>query len=145
MFDERIGFSYSRKGAMIGGEDSLFSMAVKRANYPIYYQPHARAWHKISANKLSKAYFLRRNFWEGVTTLVVLYLSDSIEPEDFPGVIRWHVSNVASNLAGFLSPRRAPRIGSGDAKELMRLAATCANSLGTIWYGLRFLRTRRIP
>lgn len=144
-FDERIGFSYSRKRAMIGGEDSLFSLAVKRANYSIYYQPHARAWHKISKNKLTKRHFLRRNFWEGVTTLVVLYLSGSISSKDFPGTIRWHIRNIVDQLFCFFIRGDGFGVRLLDAKEWMRLGATCLHSLGTICYCLKFLWARTIP
>ena len=144
-FDERVGFSHARKASMIGGEDSLFSLRAQQAKYSIYYQPRAKAWHKISKTKLTKRHFLRRNFWEGVTTLVVLYLSGSISSKDFPGTIRWHIRNIVDQLFCFFLRGDGFGVRLLDAKEWMRLGATCLHSLGTICYCLKFLWARTIP
>lgn len=63
-FDDRLDYSYDRKTSLISGGDSLFSLRIKQANYPLYFHPGAQAWHKISKHKLTLRYFLKRNFWK---------------------------------------------------------------------------------
>jgi glycosyltransferase involved in cell wall biosynthesis len=144
MLDERIGFSYARKTSLLAGEDSLLSLKVKQANYSIYYQPQAKAWHKISKNKLIPQYFLKRNFWEGVTTVVVLYLSGSATLASCPGFILWHIREIGRQIWHAVFPKNT----GGNltrAKARMRLAAACAYSLGAIYASAKLLWTRRLP
>jgi GT2 family glycosyltransferase len=144
-FDERVDYSYARKTSMISGGDSFFSLKAKQANYPIYYQPQAQAWHKISKHKLTKKYFLRRNFWEGVTIVIVLYLSGSATPASFPGIIRWHMGAIRSRLWRFFFAKNESGIDWTQSKAWMRLAAECSYSLGVIYCGLKFLWTHKLP
>lgn len=70
-FDERLGFNLRRKHSMIAGEDSLIALRIKEAGYLIYYQPKSKVYHHISSAKLTKKYFLKRHFWEGVTHVAI--------------------------------------------------------------------------
>jgi glycosyltransferase involved in cell wall biosynthesis len=72
-FDERVGSSIRKKHTMtmITGDDSLMALRVKDAGYPIYYQPKSMVYHRINSTKLTKKYFLRRHYWEGVTHVTV--------------------------------------------------------------------------
>ena len=56
--------SHTRKRGMIGGEDSLLSLRARTPASGFTIRAH-RAWHKMSAQKLTRTSFLRRNFWEG--------------------------------------------------------------------------------
>ena len=70
-FDDRVGFNESRKKPMIAGEDTLIGLCAREADNTIYYQPDAKVFHHISSTKLSRKYFLRRHYWEGVTQIVL--------------------------------------------------------------------------
>ena len=144
-FDERLGYSYARKRGMIGGEDSLFSLRARQARYPVYYQPAALAWHKISAHKVKKAYFVRRSFWEGVTQLTVLHLSGSAPADNCDGIIRWHNDQIrhwARRLAKtLLHWTRA----TNPAQEAMEAVSSIANSAGVIRAALKLRATGHLP
>jgi GT2 family glycosyltransferase len=144
-FDERLGYSYSRKRGMIGGEDSLFSLRARQAGYPLYHQAAARAWHKMAASKLTKAYFVRRSFWEGVTLLTVLHLSGSIPADRWHRVVGWHAREIArwgGRLAGTLV--RWPRVAHPD-QEAMEAICSIAQSAGIIRAALKLGTTGRLP
>lgn len=144
-FDERIDYSYARRTSMISGGDSLFSLKVKQANFSVYYQPQARAWHKISKNKLTPKYFLKRNFWEGVTIVAVLYLSDSVTLTSCPGIIFWHMREIGRQIWHAIFPKNRSWENLTHPKARMRLAAACAYSLGAIYASAKLLWTRRLP
>lgn len=144
-FDERLGPSYSRKRSMIFGEDALFSLRARQAHYPVYYQAAARAWHKMSPYKVTKAYFLRRSYWEGVTLLTVLHLSGSIPAEAWHRVVRWHVREMARwgwRLGRTLI--RWTRIPN-PAKEMMEAVSSMASSAGVIRAALKLRSARHLP
>ena len=94
LFDERLDYSYSRNSGLLSGGDSLFSLRMKQNGYPIYYQPAARVWHKISRTKLNRRYMMKRNYWEGVTYITVQFILGTIRPERCPGIIRWHLRRI---------------------------------------------------
>jgi len=77
-FDRRLGFNEGRKNSMMAGEDSLMAIKVKNAGYSIYYYPEASVFHYIGSNKLTKKYFLRRHFWEGITVVNIAKISGCI-------------------------------------------------------------------
>lgn len=93
-FDDRVGFNSGRKNSMIAGEDSLMGLQVRAKGYPIYYHPDAQVFHYISAAKLSKKYFLRRHFWEGVTFVVLEDTRNAVNRRRLQSMFRWHVKNV---------------------------------------------------
>jgi GT2 family glycosyltransferase len=144
-FDERLGYSYARKLSMIGGEDSLFSRRARQAGYPLYHQPTARAWHKISAHKVRKVYFIRRSFWEGVTQLTVLYLFGSVPLDHCNGIVRWHAHEIrrwVRRLAGTLL--RWTR-ATNPAEEAMETISSIATSAGVIRAALKLRATGHLP
>lgn len=145
LLDERIGFSYARKNSMVGGEDSLWAIKIKQANYAVYYQPLAIAWHKIPRSKLTKKYFFKRNFWEGVTTVSVLHLSGSEMVANLPGVIRWHFREIGRQMWRALSPKNTSWKSLLQAKTQMHLAAAWAYSLGVIYASAKMLLTKQLP
>jgi len=145
-FDERIDYSYARRASMLAGGDSLFALKAKQANYAVYYQPYARAWHKIAKGKLTKRYWLKRNFWGGVTIVVVLYLSGSAPAQSFPGIIRIHLHEIGRHIWYFFRPKsRSLRSNITLPQAWMRLAGECAHSLGVIYISLKFLLTHNLP
>ena len=145
-FDERVDYSYARRASMLAGGDSLFALKARQAHYAIYYQPAARAWHKIAKRKLTKQYWLKRNFWGGVTIVVVLYLSGSAPAQSFPGIIRIHLHEIGRQIWRFFRPTRGSfRSNIALPQAWMRLAGACAHSLGVIFISLKFLLTRDLP
>jgi glycosyltransferase involved in cell wall biosynthesis len=144
-FDERLGYSYERKRGMIGGEDSLFSLRARQARYPLYHQSAARAWHKISAGKLSRRYFVRRSYWEGVTQLTVLHLAGSVTIDQCFAVAHWHARTIVHwgrRLARIvLRWTRRPN----PAQEAMEAISFMANSAGIIRAALKLRATGQLP
>jgi glucosyl-dolichyl phosphate glucuronosyltransferase len=145
VFDERLGPSYARKRGMIFGEDALFSLRARQARYPVYYQAAARSWHKMSARKLRKAYFIRRSFWEGVTLLTVLHLAGSIPADRSCRVVLWHARDIvrwAWRLGGTLIRWKQ---GANPAQEAMEAVSSIAHSAGVIRAALKLRATGRLP
>lgn len=138
-FDERVGFSYHRQHPMIGGEDSLFTLKAKQAGYPIYYQPHAKVKHKISQRKLTRLHFLKRNFWQGVTTIVVMHLCTPLFLESLNGIIHYHTKHISTQLWQMLIPINK------SVKFYMNGLASIAESLGIIYTCNTIKRTGNIP
>lgn len=144
-FDERVGYSYARKRGMIGGEDSLFALRARRAHYSVYHHPAALAWHKMSAHKVSKAYFVRRSFWEGVTQLTVLHLSGSASADHSPGIIRWHAREIGRWVRRLARVLLRWRWSANPAQEVMEALSIIANSAGIIRAALKLRTTGRLP
>ncbi len=101
-FDERLGFNLKRKHSMIAGEDSLFALRIKEAGYSIYYQPKSKVYHHISSTKLTKKYFLKRHFWEGVTHVAVESYSGASTRRRLRGHFLWNSKKVLTTGAGIL-------------------------------------------
>ena len=93
-FDDRVGFNESRKKSMIAGEDTLIGLCAREAGYTIYYQPDAKVFHHISATKLSRKYFLRRHYWEGVTQIVLEDCRNKLDNKRLCGILLWHIRNI---------------------------------------------------
>ena len=144
-FDERLGPSYARKRGMIFGEDALFGVRARQAGYAVYHQAAARAWHKMSARKVSKMYFVRRSFWEGVTELTVMHLSGSLPVDRWYGVARWHVGNITRWGRRFAKTLIRWRRTPNAATDAMEAVCTIAYSAGVIRAALKLRSTGRLP
>jgi GT2 family glycosyltransferase len=144
-FDEMVGFSLGRAHGMIAGEESLLALRAKEAGYKIYYQPEAKVFHHISAKKLTKRYFLRRHFWEGVTTLVIQYLLGTVDLNNLLSVIRSQVRAIAGGIWLFFLPKGNSKESLTHATAWMRLTAECSYRLGVIYCALKLLWTHRLP
>jgi glycosyltransferase involved in cell wall biosynthesis len=144
-FDARVGPSYTRKRGMIFGDDSLFSLRARNAHYAVYHQGAARSWHKMLPHKMTKAWFIRRSFWEGVTLLTVLHLAGSVQPRQWHRVVLWHSHEVlrwGRRLAGTLV--RWPR-AANPGREAMEAVSSIAHSAGVIRAALQLRATGRLP
>jgi GT2 family glycosyltransferase len=144
-FDERLGPSYARKRGLIYGEDALFAMRARHAKYPVYHQARARSWHKMTASKLTRAYFLRRSFWEGVTLLCVLHLAGTIPAERWHRVVLWHLRDAGrwtGRLAGTLL--RWPWVAKPEQRA-MEAMSSIAHSAGVIRAALKMRATGQLP
>ena len=144
-FDERLGYSYSRRQSMLAGEDSLFTLRIKRKGHQLYYAPAAAARHRIAAAKLSFFYLLRRYYWEGATQLTLLYLTGQISRASSPGIIRSHCRKLFREaLKGFvrhhLQDSRWP-----SRKKIVGAACECLRSIGIIVWAGRLANRGSLP
>jgi GT2 family glycosyltransferase len=144
-FDERLGPSYSRKRGMIFGEDALFSLRARQARYPVYYQAAARSWHKMSPRKVTKRYFVRRSFWEGVTLLTIMYLSGSVPAEHWNRVVGWHMGEIVRGGRRLTKTVLRWRRATNPAQEVMEAVSSIANSAGVIRAALKLRATGHLP
>ncbi len=143
-FDERLGPSYARK-RLIYGEDALFALRARHARYLVYHQAAARSWHKMTARKLQKMYFIRRSFWEGVTLLCVLHLVGTIPASRWHRVVLWHLGDIARwgwRLGGTLIRWRWVL---HPARRAMEAVSSIAHSVGVIRAALKLRATGRLP
>jgi GT2 family glycosyltransferase len=101
-FDSRVGFDRSRKNSMIAGEDSFLSLKIKNAGYPVYYQPKAKVFHYISSSKLSRQYFLKRHYWEGITHMVIEECNSLASPGIMFGNFIWHMKGILINSVNLI-------------------------------------------
>jgi len=144
-FDERLGPSYARKRGMIFGEDALFSMRARQARYSVYYQPAARSWHKMPARKLTKRYFVRRSFWEGVTQLTIMHLSGSAPAEHWGRVVRWHVGEITYEGMRLAKTVLRWRRATNPARDAMEAVSAIVFSAGIIRAALKLRATGHLP
>lgn len=119
-FDARLGYSYARKNSLMAGEDSLFSLDLRRKGHQIYYAPAARVWHKISGRKLNRRYMMRRNLSEGLTYITVQHISGVITKDQCLGIIRWHAASILARP--FTVARRW--LTAADREPLSRMVAS---------------------
>ncbi|MGQ0604259.1 MAG: glycosyltransferase family 2 protein [Anaerolineales bacterium] len=144
-FDERLDYSYARKTNLLSGGDSLLAVRAKQAQFPLYYQPAARAWHKISSHKLSWQYFLKRTFWDGFTLLTVLHVSGQAPAANAGAVVRWHLRYIAVQWWRLFFPKQRPAPALTHPASWMRVIAHCTKSLGTIFAAVRLACTGKLP
>lgn len=55
---------------LLSGENAI-NLLLSANGYGFYYDPHIKVRHKIPAGRLSKSWFRRRYFWQGVTNYYV--------------------------------------------------------------------------
>lgn len=112
-FDDRLDYSHARGRGLLSGGDSLFSVRMRQRGLGVYYQPAARVWHKISPNKLTFRYFIRRSFWEGVTSVTVPFVAAEIGPSHWAGIARWQLREIIGRpWAAISQTLRGQRAGS---------------------------------
>jgi glycosyltransferase involved in cell wall biosynthesis len=64
------GFSseLGRKGkCLLSNEESLLVLKIKESGYKVYYDPQIKVDHLIPANRLSKGWFRKRFYWQGIS------------------------------------------------------------------------------
>ncbi len=127
-FDERLGFNIKRKHSMIAGEDSLVALRVKDAGYQIYYQPKAKVYHHVSSVKLSRKYFLRRHYWEGITHVAVETYRGIQDPARYRSYFFWHSMKILKKTAAILKTLLS-RKKDKDSQIMLKLSEL-AISLG---------------
>lgn len=66
-FNERLG---RKKGNLAGGEESELLSLAKEAGIKIYRSNKAIVYHKVTEERKTYRYFVRRVFWEGRTQIL---------------------------------------------------------------------------
>lgn len=139
-FNEQLGPNYFRKHSMITGEEAVLGQLARKAGHHLYYQPKARVYHQISKTKLTRSYFLKRHFWEGVTVITEIYILNGSKL-DREGHIRYHLVNIIKSLGRFCWPSFQNKYPPPYAPVRMLGLASAAQSLGVL-YGLFTLITQ---
>ena len=130
-FDLRFGYNRFRKRPLLAGEDSLLSLRIERAGWELHYCSGATVDHSISARKISKKQFLRRNFWEAVTSVELLSALGS--PVPALGVLRSQAPEFAMATARYLLPGFENRYALAKPQIRMMAARRMAYSAGVIY------------
>ena len=140
-FDDRVGFNQSRKKSMIAGEDTLIGLRAREAGYAIYYQPDAKVFHHISATKLSRRYFLRRHYWEGVTQIVLMNCRNNLDNRKLQGILLWQIRNTLKE--GILMYRSAFVGRESRSSNLMLHLSMIGVSIGICVKSMQLLFNKR--
>lgn len=97
-FDRRLGFDEKRNNPLIAGEDSLLALKAKEEGYSLYYYPEAEVKHYIAKYKLTKKYFLKRNFSEGVTIVNIKDCQSRLSKEQLKKMFIWHLKSILEKV-----------------------------------------------
>lgn len=133
-FDENLGPNYFRKRSMLTGEETILGKRVKNAGYQLYYQPKAYVYHRISPKKLTISYFLKRHFWEGVTTISQIFFLDELKSNK-KNHIFYHSQIVVKSIARAILPKYKKNQDVSPSEMRMLSLSKTAFSLGVL-YGL---------
>ncbi len=81
-FPERLG----RVGDLLLSGDGAVNLLIQRAGYLLYYDPDIQVSHYIPPSRLTKDWFRRRSFWQGVSmNLLHRYVEDTARELGLPG------------------------------------------------------------
>ena len=139
-FDRRFGFDTSRKQRqMLAGEDSLLAERIKRLGHPLCYQPKATVEHRISRKKVTRLYYLRRHFWEGVTTIERMAIMRQVSAERWKHN-KFHLKAAGMALARWALPGFENRYPRYKRCEIRMLAAARFTYHCGVIYGLAGLK-----
>ena len=116
----------------------MLGKRARQAQYLLYYQPQAKVFHRVSEAKLTKRYFLRRHFWEGVTEITLMDFLNQLSSGKL-GHLKYHATNVIKSLIASLFPGLRGRSIQPSVARRMLALSQAAQSLGVI-YSLLTLR-----
>jgi glycosyltransferase involved in cell wall biosynthesis len=138
-FDERMGFNYFRKDKRrMGGEETVLGIRIRDSGHALVYEPTAVVKHHVAAHKQTRRYFLKRNFWEGVTVIEEMNVLGRIHRRG--AYYCSHAREICMAFARFLFPRHRNTYAEPDSVIRMLSLSRIAYSFG-VWYGLLTLRT----
>ena len=118
-FDVRFGYNRFSKRS-VGGEDSLLGQRACEAGWKMHYCAGAVAGHFVSADKLSRRFFVVRNYREGVSAIERLAAMGQISSLRLAA--DYHLREMAMALARFLLPRYAD-VYDRPANQIRMVAA----------------------
>ena len=133
-FDPRFGYSRFRKRPLLAGEDSLLGLRIQQAGWELHYCAGATVDHSISARKISPRQFLKRNFWEGVTSIELR------AAQGFPGrrldYLRSQLPEIAMAGMRYLLPRYENRYALTSPQIRMMSLRRVAHASGVLFGAL---------
>ena len=78
---EKVGgfqVDLGRKGKkLLSNEELLLRTQIQSHGYKIYYDPKIAVKHHVPASRLTQAWFIKRNFWQGVSEATFLIYQNS--------------------------------------------------------------------
>lgn len=137
-FPEELGPSRFHRWPLLSGEEALLSMRLRRAGACAWYEPRMSAAHFISRAKLTRSYYLKRHFWEGVASMEQLRLLGDLEGRRSEQVRRIMVEAAAA-AGRWILPSRFGASGERGAANVMLVAGKLVESLGA-FTALTFFR-----
>jgi glucosyl-dolichyl phosphate glucuronosyltransferase len=143
-FDTRLGLKKDGEIPYITGEDSLLAIRVRNSGGDILYQPRAVVYHPITAERLTRRFFLKRNFREGATTIAIENARTLCTDERLSSQINWHFKKIIFYILLFCRDFITPK--KGRSKAYMLRASEIAFSIGVIHHSIylkKNLRTER--
>ena len=138
ILDEVGGFSTNlgRKASnLLSNEEILLKRQLKRRNLATYYDPDICVYHNIPAERLTKRWFYRRAFWQGMSDVVLQHL-DACER----GGKERHTFKARLDASLFrVVPRGLLRVLLSDNSGSRVVLAKCGlySCLGRVWMQLR--------
>jgi glucosyl-dolichyl phosphate glucuronosyltransferase len=138
-FDTRLGLKKDADIPYITGEDSFLSIRVRSLGGFILYQPSAIVYHPITADRLTRRFFLKRNFREGATVIAIENVQTPCTGQRLSSHIRWHLKKIIYYTLLFCKDFLIPQRGRTQAYMLR--ASEIAFSIGVIRHSL-YLRKR---
>lgn len=138
-FDTRLGLKNDAEIPYITGEDTYLGIKVRDAGYSIIYQPDAVAYHPVTAQRMKRGFFLKRNFHEGATLIAIENAKEELTKQVLGNHIKWHLIRACWLILPLGKHVIIPK--KGRAKSYMLTAAKIAFSLGAIKYSL-YLRKK---
>jgi glycosyltransferase involved in cell wall biosynthesis len=133
-FDEKLGFNYFRKHQKIGGEETILGQRIRAAGHLILYESRAVVRHNVAPHKQTRAYYLRRYFWEGVTVVQQMQLLGTVGSAKWPH-FRYHGREICMAIARWLLPAYGGNYPDPNPVVRMLAMGRIAYSLGVL-YGL---------
>jgi glycosyltransferase involved in cell wall biosynthesis len=80
-FPERLG----RVGGLLLSGDGAVNLLIQRAGYLLYYDPAILVSHHIPPSRLTKDWFRRRSFWQGVSmNMLHRYVEETARKQGLP-------------------------------------------------------------
>ncbi|MEM5853480.1 MAG: glycosyltransferase [Candidatus Aenigmatarchaeota archaeon] len=75
-FDEKIGRT---PNLMLCNEDIEIQERILKKGFKIIYEPSALVWHKVTKERLTMDYFLKRSFWQGYSDVLAARRNENVK------------------------------------------------------------------
>lgn len=136
-FDRRLGFDEKRNNPLIAGEESLFAFKAKEEGYSIYYFPEAQVNHYVAKYKLTKKFFFKRNFSEGVTIVKAKDCYSSVSKKQLKKMFFGHLKSIFKNVYALV--KTFYKTNSNTSSRRMLYLSLLSSSLGVCVESVKLL------